>query len=82
MSAMLRIAEGLDRSHYQLVQDLRVIRRRAGVTLRLTVRRGARLEVWAARRRTDELERLAGQRVRISVMRGAAAKRARRARRA
>jgi len=83
MSAMLRIAEGLDRSHYQLVQDLRVIRRREGLTLRLTVRRGARLEVWAARRRVDGLEKLTKQRVRISVASAAAAARpSRRARRA
>jgi exopolyphosphatase/guanosine-5'-triphosphate,3'-diphosphate pyrophosphatase len=69
MSAMLRIAEGLDRSHYQLVQDLRVVRRKEGVTLRLGVRRGARLEVWAARRRVDLLERLTGVRVRVSAVR-------------
>jgi exopolyphosphatase/guanosine-5'-triphosphate,3'-diphosphate pyrophosphatase len=69
LSAMLRIAEGLDRSHYQLVQDLRVVRRPEGLTLRLWVRRGARLEVWAARRRTDLLARLTGMRVRISVAR-------------
>ena len=67
LSAMLRIAEGLDRSHYQLVQDLRVLRTRDRISLRLTVRRGAGLEVWAARRRTPLLERLIGARVRVSV---------------
>lgn len=68
MAAMLRIAEGLDRSHYQLVQNLGVVRRGEGVTLRLTVRRGARLEVWAARRRVDLLEKLIGRRVRVTAM--------------
>ena len=83
LSAMLRIAEGLDRSHYQLVQDLRVLRSRERISLRLTVRRGAGLELWAARRRTRLLERLLGVRVRVSartVERGAAARPARAAR--
>lgn len=80
MSAMLRIAEGLDRSHYQLVQDLRVIRRRGAITVRLEVRRGARLEVWAARRRVDALEKLTERRVRISVARAQAARKPRRSR--
>ena len=67
LSAILRIAEGLDRSHYQLVQDLRVLRTRKRVSLRLTVRRGAGLELWAARRRTRLLERLIGAKVTVSV---------------
>jgi exopolyphosphatase / guanosine-5'-triphosphate,3'-diphosphate pyrophosphatase len=75
LSAMLRIAEGLDRSHYQLVQGLQLVRRREGVTIRLTVRRGARLEVWAARRRVDLLEKLIGRRVRVSVARAAGQRR-------
>jgi exopolyphosphatase/guanosine-5'-triphosphate,3'-diphosphate pyrophosphatase len=77
MSAMLRIAEGLDRSHYQLVQGLRVVRRREGITLRLTVRRGARLEVWAARRRVGLLERITGRRVRVTAVRATARSRTR-----
>ncbi len=69
LSAMLRIAEGLDRSHYQLVQDLEVASGRGRVSLRLTVRRGAGLEQWAARRRTDLLARLLGARVAITIKR-------------
>jgi exopolyphosphatase/guanosine-5'-triphosphate,3'-diphosphate pyrophosphatase len=65
LSAVLRIAEGLDRSHYQLVQEVRVVRRRDLVTLVLTTRRGARLEVWASRRRLEPLARLVRARVRI-----------------
>lgn len=67
LSAMLRIAEALDRSHYQLVRDLAV--RRAGdtVVMTLTTRPGTRLEVWAARHRTDLLEKLLGCKVRITT---------------
>ena len=46
LSAMLRIAEGLDRSHYQLVRQLRVVRRKKAVVLAMDVRPGARLEMW------------------------------------
>jgi exopolyphosphatase/guanosine-5'-triphosphate,3'-diphosphate pyrophosphatase len=66
LSAILRIAEGLDRSHYQLVQNLRVLVRQDRVSLRLAVRRGAGLELWAARERTDLLARLLGVRVRVA----------------
>jgi exopolyphosphatase/guanosine-5'-triphosphate,3'-diphosphate pyrophosphatase len=71
LSAMLQVAEGLDRSHYQLVQDLRVLVGRVRVSLRLAVRRGAGLELWAARQRTDRLARLLGVRVRVAPERSA-----------
>jgi exopolyphosphatase/guanosine-5'-triphosphate,3'-diphosphate pyrophosphatase len=71
LSAMLRIAEGLDRSHYQLVQKLRVLVGRDRVSLRLAVRRGAGLELWAARQRTDLLARLLGVPVRVAPERTA-----------
>ncbi len=67
LSAMLRIAEALDRSHYQLVQDLRVVRTPDRISLRLTARRDAGLEAWAAGQRTGLLERLLDARVIVSV---------------
>lgn len=69
LAAILRIAEGLDRSHYQLVRAVRVVRRPERVSLLVSVRRDARLEVWAARRRTALLERLLGLRVRVATAR-------------
>lgn len=67
LAALLRIAEGLDRSHYQLVRELTVRRRGRSVTLALTTKPGARLEVWAARHRTDLLEKLLGAPVRLAA---------------
>lgn len=67
LSAILRIAESLDRSHYQLVRELAVHRRGRQVTLALTTRPGARLEVWAARHRTDLLEKLVRGPVRVTA---------------
>jgi exopolyphosphatase/guanosine-5'-triphosphate,3'-diphosphate pyrophosphatase len=66
LAAILRIAEGLDRSHYQLVKGLTVQRRGGRVTIRVTARRDARLELWAARRRTALLERMMGATVSVS----------------
>jgi exopolyphosphatase/guanosine-5'-triphosphate,3'-diphosphate pyrophosphatase len=65
LSAILRIAEGLERSHYQLIRSLRVVRRDATVSIVVSARREAQLELWAARRRTGLLERLVKGRVRV-----------------
>jgi exopolyphosphatase / guanosine-5'-triphosphate,3'-diphosphate pyrophosphatase len=67
LSAMLRVAEGLDRSHYQLIRTLRLARSRGRTAILLTGRRGAQLELWAARNRTESLERLLERRVVIEI---------------
>jgi exopolyphosphatase/guanosine-5'-triphosphate,3'-diphosphate pyrophosphatase len=63
LSAILRVAEGLDRSHYQLVRDLAVRRRRGPVVVRVDAASQAQLELWAARRRASDLARLLGHAV-------------------
>jgi exopolyphosphatase/guanosine-5'-triphosphate,3'-diphosphate pyrophosphatase len=65
LAALLRIAEALDRSQYQLVRSVRVQRTKGTVTLRVRAADSARLELWAARGRTGLLSRLLGRRVRI-----------------
>jgi exopolyphosphatase / guanosine-5'-triphosphate,3'-diphosphate pyrophosphatase len=60
LAALLRIAEGLDRSHYQLIRGVRAVRRGRRVSILVSARREARLEIWAARRRVDMLSRLVG----------------------
>ncbi|MBI1795896.1 MAG: Ppx/GppA family phosphatase [Candidatus Eisenbacteria bacterium] len=67
LAGLLRIAEALDRSHYQLVRALRVTRRHRGISILVSTRHDARLEIWAARRRTALLERLIGGSVRVAV---------------
>jgi exopolyphosphatase/guanosine-5'-triphosphate,3'-diphosphate pyrophosphatase len=67
MAALLRIAEGLDRSHYQLVRELRIARRGRRVAILVAARRDARLELWAARRRTGLLEKLLDDRVTVKL---------------
>lgn len=65
LAAILRIAEGLDRSHFQLIRGLRVVRRSGTLSLVVRAQRDAQLELWGARRRVEELERLTGARVRV-----------------
>jgi len=60
LSAMLRVAEGLDRSHYQLVKDLKVRRRGTAFVIAAEASRHAQLELWAGRRRAADLGRLLG----------------------
>lgn len=67
LAAILRIAESLDRSQYQLVQAVRVTRSGATVTLRATAREDARLEIWAARQRTRLLASLLDRKVRVEL---------------
>jgi exopolyphosphatase/guanosine-5'-triphosphate,3'-diphosphate pyrophosphatase len=62
LSAMLRVAESLDRSHYQLIRSIKVERRPDVVSLRMSAQRDAKLEMWAARRRLDLLGRMLGSR--------------------
>jgi exopolyphosphatase/guanosine-5'-triphosphate,3'-diphosphate pyrophosphatase len=66
LAALLRVAEGLDRSHYQLIRSLRVLRRRGQVSILVAARREAQLEIWAARRRTELLAELLDARVRVA----------------
>jgi exopolyphosphatase / guanosine-5'-triphosphate,3'-diphosphate pyrophosphatase len=65
LSAVLRVAEGLDRSHYQLVKDVSVHRRGDRVALLAATSRDARLELWAGRGRLDALEGLLDAEVRL-----------------
>jgi exopolyphosphatase/guanosine-5'-triphosphate,3'-diphosphate pyrophosphatase len=68
LAALLRIADGLDRSHFGLVRDLKVSRRGKTVTIRAAADgRDAELELWAARRKADVFERAFGVRTRIEA---------------
>jgi exopolyphosphatase / guanosine-5'-triphosphate,3'-diphosphate pyrophosphatase len=56
LSAVLRIADGLDRSHYGVVRDVSVVRRGDRLVLHLhTAGDDAELEIWEARRRSGLL---------------------------
>jgi len=57
LSALLRIADALDRSQFSVIQDLRVS---VGEPLRITLTTGGdpELEIWSARNRSDLFEKV------------------------
>ena len=66
-SAILRLAEGLDRSHYAAVRDARVVGRGGRLAIELATQNDAALELWEARRRTELLAKLLGVEVTVRV---------------
>jgi exopolyphosphatase / guanosine-5'-triphosphate,3'-diphosphate pyrophosphatase len=67
LSAMLRLAEGLDRSHGQVVQDVKLRTVRGGVRIALRVASEADLELWAASRHAAPLAGLLGAAIRFEA---------------
>lgn len=52
-AALLRIADGLDRSHASVVSSLKCRIKKQKVDVRVTARSDAELEIWGARRKMD-----------------------------
>jgi exopolyphosphatase/guanosine-5'-triphosphate,3'-diphosphate pyrophosphatase len=67
LGAMLRLAEGLDRSHAQVVTALDVVPRGDAYLIRLKAAGDAELELWAAHRHGAELERVLHRPLRFEV---------------
>jgi len=67
LAALLRLADALDRTHGRLVRAVRCQIKRKTIELRLEVEGDPELELWAARRKGDALERLTGLRLRLAV---------------
>ena len=68
LAAILRIADGLDRSHFGVVRDLDVARAGDHVTIRIdTAGHDAELELWAARRKADLFEETFDTRLLLEV---------------
>jgi exopolyphosphatase/guanosine-5'-triphosphate,3'-diphosphate pyrophosphatase len=66
LAAILRIAEALDRSQYQLVEDVIVVRQPSRVSIYLRAKGDVQLELWATRRRVALLESLLKREVRVA----------------
>ena len=67
LAAMLRLAEGLDRSHVQVVTSLDVVPRGDAYLIRLRAAGDAELELRAAHRHGTELERVLQRTLRFEV---------------
>jgi len=73
LAAILRLAEGLDRSHSQPVAGLELHDRGEDGLLQLRATGDAELELWAATRHAAEFERLVGKPLRFEVSAAGAA---------
>ena len=67
LSAMVRLAEGLDRSHSQALAGIDLYPRADDYLARLRTAGDAELEVWAAHRHVAPLERVLGKPIRFEV---------------
>jgi len=67
LAAMLRLAEGLDRSHAQVVTALDVVPKGDAYLIRLRAAGDAELELWAANRHGEPLERVLRRPLRFEV---------------
>ncbi len=76
LSALLRVAESLDRSRSQIVDGVALKTAGAGYRLAVSSRVDVELEAWAAQRNVGALEHLIGKPVEIAVEHGAHAARA------
>jgi exopolyphosphatase/guanosine-5'-triphosphate,3'-diphosphate pyrophosphatase len=69
LSAILRVADALDRSHYSVVGDVALLRRAGRLTLQLDAGgQDAALELWEARQRVGLLEEMLGLDVEFRVV--------------
>lgn len=69
LTAVLRVADSLDRSHFAVVEGVRVLVRPRRVTIRLTARDDLAIELWAARQKVGMLEEVLGREVVFEVAR-------------
>ena len=67
LAAMLRLAEGLDRSHAQVISSLDVVPRGEAYLIRLRAAGDAELELWAANRHATPLEDVLRRPLRFDV---------------
>ena len=67
LSAILRVAENLDRSHSQVISGLAVRAQKDTVRLELTASGDAELEMWATGRHVQPFEQVVGRPVKLAL---------------
>lgn len=69
LTAILRVADSLDRSHFSVIEGVRAAVRPKRVTLRLSTKDDPAIELWAARQKAGMLEEVLGREVVFEVAR-------------
>lgn len=67
LTAVLRVADALDRSHFGVVESLKVTRGQRQITIRLKTNDDPAMELWAARQKVAMLETVLGRKVQIEA---------------
>jgi exopolyphosphatase/guanosine-5'-triphosphate,3'-diphosphate pyrophosphatase len=67
LAAILRIADALDRTHVRMVRAVRCSISAKTIEIRVDADGDPELELWAARRKSDLFEELAGRKLRFAV---------------
>lgn len=65
LSGILRVADGLDRSHYQNVKDLQVYPGKDEIKLNIRTEEEPYLEIWGAERKSNLLKEVSGKKIKI-----------------
>lgn len=65
LSGLLRLADGLDRSHYQNVEKLEIDNKAEKVNLYLTTMGDPQLEIWGAERKSKLFQKVTGKKLDI-----------------
>ncbi|SMO69360.1 Ppx/GppA phosphatase family protein [Gracilimonas mengyeensis] len=65
LSGILRVADGLDRSHYQNVQDLDVFSEENEIKINIRTEGEPYLEIWGAERKCQLLKEMTGKKINI-----------------
>lgn len=65
LSGILRIADGLDRSHYQNVRNLEIEKNGEFINLWLTTEEDPQLEIWGAKRKSELFSKITGCKIDI-----------------
>lgn len=65
LSGILRVADGLDRSHYQNVQKLELDKGEDTIMLCITTEGDPELEIWGALRKSHLFEKITGKKLKI-----------------
>src|SRR6185436_18275335 len=73
MAAIVRVADGLDRSRFGVVESVKASVSSGRVTLRIRAKGDPAMEMWAARQKTDLLEKVLGREVAIESVAAPAA---------
>lgn len=65
LSGILRVADGLDRSHYQNVKDLEVVSGKETININIWTEGEPYLEIWGASRKSELLKEMTGKTIQI-----------------